>query len=61
MTDIYEVTMKKIKPNADRVVELVVKIEGLDRQAAFSKASTIAFKLGLEFDMSYIIRGVKEE
>lgn len=62
MTDeIYEVTLKRHHPNLLDIVELAITFENLTRAGATIRAEQIAVKLGLTFDMQYIIRRGREE
>lgn len=59
MNEIYEVTMKKMHENPMKVLRMSVVVEGNRTEAAVT-ADQIAEKLGLKFEMSYIIRGYKQ-
>jgi predicted transcriptional regulator len=61
LVDLYDITLKKIKQNPLQIFQLIIGIEGLNRDQAMVRAEEIAEKLGLEYQMSYIIRGFKEE
>jgi len=60
MTEIYEITLKKVRPNDLHITRLVISLEDIPRDQATFKAMEIAERLGLVFEMSYIIKGFKE-
>ncbi len=61
MKDLYEITMKKVHPNPENIYRISIGFEGLTRDQAMIKAVEFMEKLGLEADISYIIRGYREE
>lgn len=59
--DIFEVTLKKHHPNNLNIIALSIRFENIPREEVLKHALEITEKLGLEFDMNYIIRGYREE